>query len=48
MPGREPAIETLEQLSAWIDVQLLQLECRHQKFETVRSMRGYFQNDSRR
>ena len=38
-----PAINSLEELSAWIDAELALLESRHEAFETKSSVRNYLQ-----
>ena len=40
---RTPAINTLEELSAWIEAELALLESRHEAFETKSSVRNYLQ-----
>ena len=39
---RTSGIKTLEQLSNWIDAQLIVLEERFKEFETKQSLRGYY------
>ena len=38
-----PAINTLEELSTWIEAELALLESRHEAFETKSSVRDYLQ-----
>ena len=38
---RTPTIETLEELSVWIEAELALLESRHEAFETKSSVRNY-------
>jgi len=40
---RTPAINTLEELSVWIEADLALLESRHEAFETKSSVRNYLQ-----
>ena len=40
---RTPDINTLEDLSVWIEAELALLESRHEAFETKSSVRNYLQ-----
>lgn len=37
------ALDSIRSFSDWIDAELLELESRHQNFETKESARAYFQ-----
>ncbi len=37
-----PEFATLDAFSAWMDVQLAQLEATHEGFETISSVRGFY------
>ena len=41
--ARTPAINTLEELSVWIEAELALLESRHEAFATKSSVRNYLQ-----